>query len=82
MHSSDGLLGCSQVFEEPQQLVEVNDSFAVLTNPQLSVVSGDFSVTIRALEQHVNPPKIICGEAAKYEFLSFSSAQPPSLPTP
>jgi hypothetical protein len=57
MHSSDGSLGCSQVSEKPQQIVKVNDSFAVLANPQLSVVSGNFSMTIRALKQQFNSPK-------------------------
>jgi hypothetical protein len=50
MYSSDGLLGCSQVSEEPQQVVKVDYSFAVLTNPQLSVVSGYSSVAMWAFK--------------------------------
>jgi hypothetical protein len=82
MHSSDGSLSCSQVSEKPQQIVKVDDSFAVLTNPQFSVVPGNFSVTIRTFKQHINSPKIVYCEAAKYEFLSFSSAQQPFFPAP
>jgi hypothetical protein len=56
MHSSNVLLSHSQVSEKPKQVIEVNDSFAVLTNPQFGVVSGDFSFTIRALKQHLVSP--------------------------
>jgi hypothetical protein len=82
MNSSDVLLSHSQVSEKPQQVIEVNDSSAILTNPQFGVISGNFSVTIRALKQHINSPSYYTGEAAKYEFLRLSLAAPTFLPMP
>ena len=54
--SSDVLLSYSQVSEKPQQVIKINDSFAVMANPQFCVVSRNFSSTIRALKQHLNSP--------------------------